>query len=299
MRNEFVEALTAAADDHLDVMLVVGDLGYSVVEQFAERHPTRFLNAGVAEQNMAGLAAGLAMAGLRPFIYSIANFPTLRCLEQIRNDIVYHRLPVTVVAVGGGLGYGALGYSHHAVQDIACLRTLPGMLMLTPGDAVETVAVTSYLLRTRRPAYLRLGKGGEPVVCTAPVVIESPGPREVVAGGEDAVLACGNVLPLAVDAAHASGASASSCPVWDGSEACAATIRAFIARHRRVVVAEEHLAAGGFGSWVRECLEPAPELQSRVRCLALTADVCGEVAGAAVLRARGGVTVDAIMRLLQ
>jgi len=298
MRNEFVEALTAAADDHHDLMLVVGDLGYSVVEHFAERHPSRFLNAGVAEQNMAGLAAGLAMAGLRPFIYSIANFPTLRCLEQIRNDIVYHRLPVTVVAVGGGLGYGALGYSHHAVQDIACLRTLPGMLMLTPGDAVETVAVTSYLLRTRQPAYLRLGKGGEPVVCAAPVVIDAPGPREVVAGGQDAVLACGNVLPLAAEAAHASGASAWSCPVWDGSEACADTIREFVARRRRVVVVEEHLAAGGFGSWVRECLEPAPELQSRVRCLALTANVCGEVAGAAVLRARGGVTVEAIVQLL-
>lgn len=287
------------ADTHDDVMLVVGDLGYSVVEQFAERHPSRFLNAGVAEQNMAGLAAGLAMAGLRPFIYSIANFPTLRCLEQIRNDIVYHKLPVTVVAVGGGLGYGALGYSHHAVQDIACLRTLPGMLMLTPGDAVETVAVTAYLMRTRRPAYLRLGKGGEPVVCTDAVVIHAPGPREVVAGGDDAVLACGNVLPLAVEAAHLSGASAWSCPVWDGSADCAATIREFVARHRRVVVVEEHLAAGGFGSWVRECLEPTPELQGRVRCLAIAPEVCGTVAGAAVLRAAGGVTTDAILRLLQ
>jgi transketolase len=299
MRNEFVQALTTAADAHDDVMLVVGDLGYSVVEQFAERHPSRFLNAGVAEQNMAGLAAGLAMAGLRPFIYSIANFPTLRCLEQIRNDIVYHTLPVTVVAVGGGLGYGALGYSHHAVQDIACLRTLPGMLMLTPGDAVETVAVTSYLMRTRRPAYLRLGKGGEPVVCASPVVIHAPGPRKVVRGNGDAVLACGNVLPLAVDAAHASGASAWSCPVWDGSEGCAAVIREFVARHRRVVVVEEHLAAGGFGSWVRECLEPVPELQGRVRCLAIAPEVCGTVAGAATLRAVGGVTVDGILRLLQ
>ena len=299
MRNEFIGALTAEAGVHGDVMLVVGDLGYSVVEQFAERHPTRFLNAGVAEQNMAGFAAGLAMAGLRPFIYSIANFPTLRCLEQIRNDIVYHRLPVTIVAVGGGLGYGGLGYSHHAVQDIACLRVLPGMLMLTPGDAVETVAVTSYLMRARRPAYLRLGKGGEPVVCGAPMVIGALGPRAVVPGGEDAVVACGNVLPLAVDAAHATGASAWSCPVWDASEECAASIRALIAQHRRVVVVEEHLVAGGFGSWVRECLEPTPELQSRVRCLALSADVCGTVAGAIALRTRGGVTLDAIVQLMR
>lgn len=299
MRNEFVQALTLCAETERDVMLVVGDLGYSVVEVFAERHPDRFLNAGVAEQNMAGMAAGLAMAGFRPFIYSIANFPTLRCFEQIRNDIVYHRLPVTIVAVGGGLGYGSLGYSHHAVQDIACLRTLPGILMLTPGDAIEAVAVTEYLMRVRRPAYLRLGKGGEPVVHKAPIDVIGLGPREVQAGSMDAILACGNVLPLAVDAARVTGASAWSCPAWDASAECASTVRDFVASQRRVVVIEEHLVAGGFGSWVRECLEPTPALQSRVRCLALAPEVCGEVASAATLRARGGVTVDSIVQLLR
>ena len=295
MRNAFVQALTDCAADNADVMLIVGDLGYSVVERFADRFPARFLNAGVAEQNMAGMAAGLAMTGFRPFIYSIANFPTLRCLEQIRNDIVYHRLPVTIVAVGGGLGYGSLGYSHHAVQDIACMRTLPGILMVTPGDAVETVAVTRYLLRTPRPAYLRLGKGGEPVVCREPLQLMQIGPREVIPGGPDAVLACGNALPLAVQAAAQSGAAAWSCPVWDMSAMCAEQVRRFVADHRRVVVVEEHLQAGGFGSWVRECLEPAPELQSRVRSVSLSADVCGEVANADVLRARGGLTTDAIL----
>lgn len=298
MRNEFVRALAACADHEPDVMLVVGDLGYSVVETFAERFPARFLNAGIAEQNMAGMAAGLAMMGLRPFVYSIANFPTLRCFEQIRNDIVYHNLPVTIVAVGGGLGYGALGYSHHAVQDIACLRTLPGMLMLTPGDAVEVAAVTRYLMGVRRPAYLRLGKGGEPVVCEASFEVAGLGPRLVIPGGAYAVLACGNVLPQVVQAARDTGASAYSCPAWDGSEMCAETVRALVERHRRVVVVEEHLAAGGFGSWVRECLEPTPELQSRVRCLALAASVCGEVAAAAVLRERGGVTLARIVELL-
>lgn len=184
MRTEFLTALTDAADDHADVMLVVGDLGYSVVERFRDRYPDRFVNAGVAEQHMAGFAAGLALAGWRPFLYSIANFPTLRCLEQIRNDIVYHDLPVTIVAVGGGLGYGALGYSHHAVQDIACLRTFPGLLLATPGDPHEVIAVTRWLLEHARPAYLRLGKGGEPRVGDAVPVIDGLGPRSVLAGDD-------------------------------------------------------------------------------------------------------------------
>src|SRR6187431_2921481 len=118
MRNAFIEELSTLAEANDNIVLVVGDLGYSVVEPFAQRFPDRFLNAGVAEQNMTGLAAGLASEGYHVFTYSIANFPTLRCLEQIRNDVCYHVLPVTVVAVGAGLAYGNLGYSHHAVQDI-------------------------------------------------------------------------------------------------------------------------------------------------------------------------------------
>jgi len=161
MRNAFIETLTKAAAQDPRIFLVVGDLGFSVIEDFANKFPDRFLNAGVAEQNMTGVAAGLAMAGFKVFTYSIANFPTLRCLEQVRNDICYHGLDVTIVAVGGGLGYGSLGYSHHAVQDMACLRGFPGILMATPGDPSETKAVTHALLQYQGPAYLRLGKGGE------------------------------------------------------------------------------------------------------------------------------------------
>ena len=129
MRNAFIDELIAATELNDNIALVVGDLGYSVVESFAKRFPKRFFNAGVAEQNMMGLAAGLASEGFHVFVYSIANFPTFRCAEQIRNDVDYHQLPVTVVAVGGGLAYGNMGYSHHAVQDYALMRTLPHMLI--------------------------------------------------------------------------------------------------------------------------------------------------------------------------
>src|SRR5216110_3533520 len=161
MRTAFFRALLelAAADERVN--LVVGDLGFGVVEPFVERFPARFFNAGVAEQNMTGIAAGLALSGKTVFTYSIANFPTLRCLEQIRNDVCYHRANVKIVSVGAGLSYGALGYSHHAVQDLACMRSLGGMLMATPCDPVETVAVVRFLCTHDGPAYLRLGKAGE------------------------------------------------------------------------------------------------------------------------------------------
>ena len=137
MRNAFIDRLEALALKNENIALVVGDLGYSVVENFARAFPDRFINAGVAEQNMAGLAAGMASEGYHVFVYSIANFPTFRCAEQFRNDIDYQGLPVTVVAVGGGLAYGAMGYSHHAVQDLALMRIMPNTLIAAPGDPVE------------------------------------------------------------------------------------------------------------------------------------------------------------------
>src|SRR5436853_2489302 len=147
MRDAFIKELLVQAQTHDDAFLIVGDLGYSVIEPFAERFKDRFLNAGIAEQNMTGLAAGLSQTGFNVFTYSIANFPTIRCLEQIRNDVCYHRANVKVVSVGAGLSYGALGYSHHAVQDVACMRSLGEMLMATPCDPLETVGVVRFLCR--------------------------------------------------------------------------------------------------------------------------------------------------------
>jgi len=162
MRDAFIEELVTLAEAHDNIALVVGDLGYSVVERFADRFPDRFINAGVAEQNMTGLAAGMASEGYHVFTYSIANFPTFRCAEQIRNDVDHHRLAVTVVAVGGGVAYGALGYSHHAVQDYALMRSMPNMTIAAPGDPLETRACLRWLVANPGPSYLRLGKAGEP-----------------------------------------------------------------------------------------------------------------------------------------
>ncbi|NBU94176.1 MAG: transketolase, partial [Actinobacteria bacterium] len=162
MRNTFIDELVKLAHQHPNIALVVGDLGYSVIEPFADQFPDRFINAGIAEQNMTGLAAGMASEGYHVFTYSIANFPTFRCAEQIRNDVDYHKLPVTIVTVGGGLAYGALGYSHHAIQDYSLIRSMPNMLITAPGDPMEVRACLRYLTSNPQPSYLRLGKSGEP-----------------------------------------------------------------------------------------------------------------------------------------
>ena len=164
MRTTFIETLmeVAAADER--VWLLTGDLGYSVLEPFAARFPDRYLNVGVAEQNMTGIAAGLARSGKVVFTYSIANFPTFRCLEQIRVDVCYHGGDVKVVAVGGGFAYGAQGYTHHGIEDLAAMRSLPGMAVVAPGDPVETRLATRAIAARPGPCYLRLGKAREPVV---------------------------------------------------------------------------------------------------------------------------------------
>src|SRR5208283_2815322 len=152
------------AEEDSRICLVVGDLGFGVVEPFAERFPTRFLNVGVAEQNMTGVAAGMAMCGKIVFTYSIANFPTLRCVEQIRNDICHHDANVKIVSGGCGLNYGALGVTHHATEDVAVMRALPEITIVAPGDPVEARHATRALAEQPGPAYLRLGKAHEPEV---------------------------------------------------------------------------------------------------------------------------------------
>ena len=166
MRNAFIRGLTALAERDDRVVFLTGDLGYKLFDNFAERFPGRFLNAGVAEQNMVGVAAGLALEGFRPFVYSIATFATLRCLEQIRDDVCYNGLAVTVVGVGGGFSYGANGPTHHATEDLAVMRALPNMTVVAPGDPVEAELAVAAL--PDAPSYLRLGRAGDPVVHQSP-----------------------------------------------------------------------------------------------------------------------------------
>ncbi len=157
MRNAFCRSLARLAEADPDVMLLTGDLGFGVFEEFRDRFPKQFVNAGVAEQNMVSVAAGLALAGKTVFTYSIIPFAVFRCLEQIRDDVCYHDLPVCVVGVGAGYSYGHMGPTHHALEDIGVLRTLPGLSVLSPADGFEAEGAVEAFARHRRPCYLRLG----------------------------------------------------------------------------------------------------------------------------------------------
>ena len=264
MRTAFINELLTQARTHPGIFLVVGDLGFSVVEPFAREVPDRFLNAGVAEQNMTGVAAGLASEGYHVFTYSIANFPTLRCLEQIRNDICYHRMPVTVVSVGAGVAYGNLGYSHHAVQDIAIMRSLHPITVLSPADPGETRECVRWLAANPRPSYLRIGKAGEPELHGGSGLV--PAPRLIrEGGGPVAIVATGSVLKLALEAAAAAESKGiASIPVFSCPWLHPSKPEDFAALcgYQRIISIEEHLAHGGLGSLLRENLPVSVEIET-------------------------------------
>lgn len=162
MRNKLVETICNAAETNPNIILMTGDLGFNVLDKFYMRFPDQFINAGISEQNMTSVAAGLALSGKCVFTYSIGNFTTLRCLEQIRNDVCYHNANVKIISLAAGFAYGALGMSHHATEDIGCMKALPGITIFSPCDPLETEAVTKAAIQLSSPCYIRLGRGGEP-----------------------------------------------------------------------------------------------------------------------------------------
>ncbi len=267
MRTTFIKALLecAAADER--IWLLCGDLGYSVLEPFIQQYPQRFINVGVAEQNMTGIAGGLAMTGRKVVCYSIGNFTTLRCYEQIRNDVCYHNGDVKVVSVGGGLAYGSQGYTHHAVEDLAVMRALPNMTVLAPGDPVEVDFVTRWMMRHDGPCYLRLGKAGEPKLHAADASF-APGKIVAMRPGKDLLLlSTGGMLPTALqvaDALAAAGVAAAvaSCPFVKPLDT--AWLAQQAARYPWIATLEEHSRFGGLADAVGGCLATQPQPVARL-----------------------------------
>jgi transketolase len=289
MRNAFIQEMCTLAETHPNIALVVGDLGYSVIEPFADAFPDRFINAGVAEQNMTGLAAGMASEGYHVFTYSIANFPTFRCAEQVRNTVAYHKLPVTIVAIGAGVAYGSAGYSHHAVQDYALMRAMPGMTIAAPGDPMEVRACLRWLVDNPGPSYLRLGKAGEPNIHSDVPEIH-PGQWLTVKEGDKMMLSTGAALAAALERAETTHPDhgIATLPLWSMADKAAQIEQ--VARYREVATLEDHLIDGGFGSWLMEAVNPAPGLLARIRPIALDAAVCGTVGSQTMLNRLGGLT---------
>ena len=257
MRTAFIQTLIGLARDDKRIWLLVGDLGFSVVEPFSEEFSDRYINVGVAEQNLTGIAAGLALSGKITFTYSIANFPTLRCLEQIRNDVCYHNANVKIVVVGGGLAYGALGMTHHATEDIAIMRALPNMTVIAPGDPSETTLATQAIVNKNGPCYLRLGKAGEPVVHESAPEFQIGRAITVRDGNDITLISTGGMLYNTLQAAEElaqQNIQARVLSMHTIKPLDADAILSAAEETGAIVTIEEHSVIGGLGSAVSEVL---------------------------------------------
>jgi transketolase len=299
MRDAFVRALSELAAEDPRVMLITGDLGFGVLGDFAERFPSSYLNAGVAEQNMTAVACGMAMAGARAYTYSIGNFPTLRCLEQLRNDVCYHRADVTVAAVGGGLSYGPLGMSHFATEDLAILRALPQLTVVAPSDPWQAYALTRQMHAAGGPQYLRIDKSSAGM---AQGPVELGRARQVRPGSDAVIFATGGILGEAVAAADAlaeEGVEVRVVDVHTLKPLDVETICEAAAACRIVLTLEEHTVVGGLGGAVAEaCLSGGVRVERFVR-LGLQDRHPSVVGDQAYLRALLGLDRIGVVRALR
>jgi transketolase len=257
MRNTFIKTLTELAAQDERIILLTADLGFSVVEEFATRYPKRFFNVGIAEQNAVGIAAGLALSGKKPYVYSIIPFVTMRCFEQVRVDVAYQNTNVKLVGVGAGLGYGPAGATHHAIEDISLMRSLPNMAVVAPGDPYEVKQLAHELVRFPGPAYIRLGKGGEPRVHTAEIPITLGKAAELASGGDLAILTTSNQLETGaqlVERLKAHGLAATLLSFHTVKPLDSERVKELVARGMPIFTLEEHSLIGGLGSAVAEII---------------------------------------------
>ena len=257
MRSVFNEELLKLARNDDRIFMILADIGYGEIEPFAEAFPERYFNVGVAEQNMTGVACGVAMEGNIAVTYSIANFPTLRPLEQIRNDVCYHDANVKIVIIGGGLAYGALGVSHQATEDIAIMRALPNMVVVCPCDFAEARAATHAMIEYDGPVYYRCGYKKEPAVHKGPIDFRF-GKALRVRDGKDLTFiftgTIGNqVLPAAAELESA-GVSCRVVSMHTVKPIDKEEILAAATETGGIVVVEEHQIVGGLAGAVAEVL---------------------------------------------
>jgi transketolase len=258
MRKRFAELLFNESIKDPNIFLLTGDLGYGVLDNFMEKIPSQFINCGISEQSMIGIAGGMASMGKKIFVYSIANFPTFRCLEQIRNDLVYMGNNVTVVSVGAGFSYGSQGYTHHGIEDMSIIRCLGNTKIFSPADSDELDAVFPIIMNSKVTTYLRLGKGGETPIhkekitnIGEPILFWSSNKGEALKSV--CILTCGTISSEVITAANSLSEfcnfDAYSSPILDKER-----LGYFLSKinYDLVVTLEEHVIAGGFGSFILE-----------------------------------------------
>jgi transketolase len=296
MRDAFVKTLLEKAKKDKNIILITGDLGFGVLDEFQKELPNQFINSGVNEQAMMGMAAGIASTGKRVFVYSIGNFPTLRCLEQIRNDICLMNNSVVVVSVGAGYAYGPQGYTHHALEDIAVLRALPNMEVVIPADPIETRKVTELLAKSATPSYLRLGKSNEKSINIGEPKITYGKVNEIISGENGTILFVGSIGTIVMAAAkellkQGSSVSVASVPFLTSFDK---EYLKSAAEKGPIVTVEEHSSRGGFGSAVLEFLN-AEDISAAVGIIAINQKNLSQIGSQSFLRMENGLHENKII----
>ena len=257
MRDHVVRRITELALADPRIMLITGDLGFGVLNEYRDECGDQFINVGVAEQNMTAVAAGMALEGFVVFTYSIGNFPTLRCLEQIRNDVCYHDLNVNVLAVGGGFSYGQLGMSHHATEDLSIMRALPNMQVIAPSDPWQAAQAVDSIVEHPGPSYLRIDKSSAGLEASEERKFQIGKARVLKRGTDVTLVGVGGILSECLNAAAELGDRGISAGVVEMATIKPfddVAIRELAANTRIIVTVEEHSIIGGLGSAVAEVM---------------------------------------------
>lgn len=287
MRTTFVDILIQRAKDNKNIHLVTGDLGFGVLQPFIDQLPKQYVNAGVAEQNMMAMAGGMASVGLIPVVYSIGNFPTLRCYEQIRNDVCYYNANVKIVCIGGGFTYGPLGMSHHATEDVAIMRALPNMRVFTPSDRLEARFLVNLMFDIQCPVYLRLERDSLIDLHSADSDFELGAPALMRdAKGEKAIFAFGTIAKVALDVSKKLIEEGKLLDVYSLPSLKPIDDRAFInvlKKYKIVYTLEEHNIIGGLASIISDIIA-RNSLNVRLVPFAINDKLCSDVGDQDYLR---------------
>jgi transketolase len=302
MRNAFADEVTTLASADPRVVLLSGDIGNRLFDRFKEKDPQRFLNCGVAEANMMGVAAGLALNGLRPIVYTITPFTTTRCFEQIRVDVCYHEAPVIIVGTGAGLSYADLGPTHHSLEDLAILRTLPGMAVLAPCDSVELRVLLRAALKWDGPVYMRIGKKGEPLVHTVVPVLSIGRAFTIRDGSDICLISTGTLMPEVLKAAGLLTDAGLSARVESFHTVKPLDVERLDELFRRfplVAVVEEHGRIGGLGGAVAEWLAEQRTTTARLLSFGAPDAFLFEVGSQQYARQKYGLTGESLAARIQ
>lgn len=301
MRYAFVKELVKQAKKNKNIILLTADIGFSVFEEFAKKFPNQFINVGVAESNMTGLATGLALSGKIVFIYSIAPFVTLRIVEQIRNDICLHNAHVVIIGSGSGLSYSNAGPSHHAIEDLAIIRSLPNITILSPADPIEARWATQTAIKLLKPVYIRMGKRGEPILHNNKQKLKLGKGTVLLTGKDYAIFATGNIVANALEASlklkklklEGTVISMHTIKPIDKN-----LILKYAQEYRYIFTIEEHTIIGGLGSAVAEILAESNKLKARLKRIGINDTFTHKAGSHAYVRGLHNLTPEKIAQTI-